>query len=302
MRALWKKVAAIGFLVFLALWAAGAVRGLALPFPRPTVLDLSLSSIREDASRLAQANNLTQIGLAKAALPVVLDQGDIERIQVYEKSAHIATGSATFDDDRELLRAALAAQQATIFNERSGGIAPERRITVEIGVHPDKFDALVEKLRQVGQLESISVQQRDRTGEFRRLHAQRQSLKKYLESVMKLRGVNNPSIDDTLKIEQKIQDVEKELQTLSVQLGDLLGKESFYNVQVTLFEYQPGSRLDRSYTLPMRLFHAFLWALTWWLTVAVACAALAATTVSVQTLWPTPAVAGTAASGGAPAT
>lgn len=301
MRALWKKLAAIGFLVFLALWAAGAVRGLALPFPRPTVLDLSLSSIREDASRLAQANNLKEIGLGKTALPLVLDQGDIEKIQVHEKSAHLATGTAAFDEDQALLRAALAAQQATIFNERSGGIAPERRITVEIGVHPDKFDALVEKLRQIGQLESISVQQRDRTGEFRRLHAQRQSLKKYLETVMKLRGVNNPSIDDTLKIEQKIQDVEKELLALSGQLGDLLGKESLYHVQVTLFEYQPGSRLDRAYTLPQRLFHAFLWALTWWLTVAVVIAALAATTVSIQTLWPRPGVPGMAGSGGAPA-
>ena len=90
----------------------------------------------------------------------VLDQGDIEKIQVHEKSAHIATGTAAFDDDLALLRAALEAQQATIFNERSGGIAPERRITVEIGVHPDKFDAIVEKLRQIGHLESISVQQR----------------------------------------------------------------------------------------------------------------------------------------------
>jgi hypothetical protein len=300
MSAPWKKLAALGFLVFLALWAAGAVRGLALPFPRPTLLDLS-GSIREDASRLAQANNLKEIGLAKTSLPLVLDQDDIEKIQVHEKSAHIATGTAAFDEDQGLLRAALASQQANIFNERSGGIAPERRITVEVGVHPDQFDALVEKLRQIGQLESISVQQRDRTGEFRRLHAQRQSLKKYLESVMKLRGVNNPSIDDTLKIEQKIQDVEKELHVLSGQLGDLLGKESFYHIQVTLFEYQPGSRLDRSYTLPMRLFHAFLWALTWWLTVAVAFAAVATTTVSVRTLWPRPAVAGMAGSGGAPA-
>ena len=109
------------------------------------------------------------------------------------------------------------------------------------------------------------------------------------------------SIDDTLKIEQKIQDVEKELQSLSVQLGDLLGKESFYHVQVTLFEYQPGSRLDRSYTVPMRLFHAFLWGLAWWLTVTVALAVLAATTVSLRTLWPGPALSGTAGSGAAPA-
>src|SRR5262245_13854436 len=122
MHALLRKAAAIGFLMFLALWIVGAARGLSLPTPRPTLAELSLASLREESSRLASANNLRQIGLAQASLPMVLDQGDIDRIQVYERSGLIATGTAAFDDDLALLRAALAAEQATIFTERSGGI------------------------------------------------------------------------------------------------------------------------------------------------------------------------------------
>jgi hypothetical protein len=271
---------------------AGTVRGLTLPYPPPPPA-WPLPAGEESAARLQSANNLRQIGLALTPLPLVLDQPDVDRIRVHEKVAQLAAGTGAFDDDAALVRSALAAHQAVVFNEKNAGIAPERRLTLAIGVHPDKFDALVEQLRQVAHLQSVSVQQRDRTGDFRRLHAQRQSLKKHLEAVLKLRGAKTPSIDDALKLEQRVQDIEKELQALGVQFGDLLGKESFYHVYVTLYEYQPGSRLDRTFTLPRRLTHAFLWALAWWVAVAVAVGVLAATYTSIRTLRPKPAVAGT---------
>ena len=162
--------------------------------------------------------------------------------------------------------------------------APQRRLTLEIGVHPDKFDALVDELRQIGRLQSINVQQRDRTSEFRQLQAKRQSLKKHMEAVLRLRGGNNPSIDDTLKVEQKIQDIEKELDALGVLLGDLLGKESFYQVNVTLAEFQPGGKLDRAYTIPQRLASGCLWAAAWEAAIIGAIAVAAGAYLSVRTL------------------
>ncbi|MCI0640914.1 MAG: DUF4349 domain-containing protein [Gemmataceae bacterium] len=286
MNPLWKKAGAIGFLVFLALWVAGAIRALLLPYPQTPVWQLT-GSIHEAGTRLPQGNNLKQIGLAFTPLPLVLDQPDVEKIQVFDKLAQLAIGTARFDDDKALVRAALAAHQAVVFNERNGGIAPQQRLTLEVGVHPEEFDALVRALRAIARLDSISVDHRDRTTEFRRLNAQRQALKKHLEAVLKLRGgANNPSIDDTLKLEQKIQDIQKELQTLAVQLGEMVGKESYYLVFVTLFEYQPGSRLDPTFTLPQRLFHGTLWAAGWWLALAASIGALALACISVGTLWP----------------
>jgi hypothetical protein len=288
MSYLWKKVAALGFLVFLILWAVGILRSYALPYPQPA---WPIPVIEELSARNASANNLKQIGLAQTPLPAVLDQAEVERIQVHEKHAQLATGTTTFDDDAAEVRKSLAEHQATVFNEKNGGLAPERRLTLEIGVHPDRFDALVEQLRHIAHLDTVNVQQRDRTGEFRRLHAQRQSLKKYQESILKLRAGKNPTIDESLKLEQRAQEIEKELQALGVQLGDLLGKESFYLVSLTLFEYQPGSKLDRTYTLPRRLLNAFLWALAWWFGGVVAVGVLVGTWVSVQTLWAKPALA-----------
>jgi hypothetical protein len=285
MHHLWKKLAAVGFLTFLALWVAGTLGGMTVMQPAPSPAG-SRWSAAESSSHLPSANNLAQVGLAKTPLPVVLDQLDVERIRVHEKNAQLAMTTVDFDSDEALIRSALAVHQATVFNEQKGGIAPDRKLTIEIGVHPDKFDALVERLRGIAQLESIEVQQRDRTGDFRRLHAQRQSLKKYLESMLKLRDVKNPSIDDTLKLEQKIQDIEKELQKQNVQLGDLLGKESFYHVYVTLSEYQPGSKYDRTSGWATRLGHSFYWAMAWWFAVVAAIGVAAATVFSIRTLWP----------------
>lgn len=288
MHPLWKKTAALGFLAFLGLWIGGTIHGWSLPYPEPIALPLS-SGPGDDyspSSRLSQANNIKQIGLAETPLPLVLDKPDIERIQVHEKNAQLSAGTAAFEDDEVRVRAALDAYKAVIVNERASGIAPRRRLTLEIGVQPDRFEALVAELRGVGHLDSANVQQRDRTGEFRKLHAQRQALKSYLESVLKLRGATKSStIDDALKLEQKIQDIEKELQTLGVQLGDLLGKESFYNVNLTLYEFQPGSRLDRTYTVPQRIFNGWLWAVPRWLALVLAASLLVGTYLSMQALW-----------------
>jgi hypothetical protein len=286
MRPIWKKAAAVGFLAFLALWVAGMIRGAVAPFPALPVWHVPALSSPDYSSRLAVANNLHQLGLAQTPLPAMLDQPDVERIRVYEKSGQLTAGTATFDNDEARIRSALATHHAQVFNERNGGIAAERRLTLEVGVSPAQFDDLVGQLRQIGHLESVTVQQRDRTAEFRKLHAQRQSLKKYLESVLKLRPAGNPSIDTSLKLEEKIQDIEKDLQKLGVQLGDLLGKESSYHVQVGLVEYDSGTGLHRTYSVVERLGSACLWALAWWSAAARVVGVLAVAYLSVRTLAP----------------
>src|SRR5262249_34123859 len=104
------------------------------------------------------------------------------------------------------------------------------------------------------------------------------------------------SVEDELKLEQRIQEVEKELQALEVQFGDLLGKEPYYHVYLTLFEYQPGGTLDRSYTVAQRLGVALFWAVAWRCAAAAAVGVLAATYLSVRAL-----AARRPVSGGAPA-
>jgi hypothetical protein len=282
-RLLKKKIAAVGFLVFLGLWIVGAVRGLTLPYPQPLPLSVA-SSGEESYSRAPVANNMKQLGLIETPMPLLLDGANVDKIRVHEKRAVLALGTSAFDYDTAKVHAAVESHKGEIFTYKKSGIEPTRRLVREIGVHPDKFDDLVEKLRAVGTLSGISVEQKDRTHEFRNLHSQRQTLKKHLEAINKLREGKTLSLDDALRLEQKIQDLEEKIQSLGVQFGDLLGKESYYHVHVTLTEYQPGDRGDQTYTTPQRIGHAFLWAIVWWFAVALAAGVVAATGVSVWVL------------------
>jgi hypothetical protein len=290
MRQLWKKAAALGFLLFLGLWIAGTTAGLAPPSLRqapaaaPPAAVVWSQSISDSTARRQLANNMRQLGLARAPLPVVLEQVDVEQARVHEKSARIATSAVSFEADEAEVRAAIEEQRALVINETSGGREPERRLTLEIGVHPDKYDALVDRLGRIGRLESVSVQQQDRTNEFRQLYARRQSLKKQLESVRKLLARDHPTIDDSLKVEQKIHDLERELRSVSVQLGDLVGKESFYHVYLTLVEHLPGAGPGRASFLVRRTARAFLWATAWWCVAAVVLGASGGAYVSARTL------------------
>ena len=204
-------------------------------------------------------------------------------MRVTEEREFLAMGSANFSDDESAIRKAVKDFKAEIFTEFNGGIEPSRRVTLEIGVNPERFDDLVAKLQTIAKLSSISVEQKDRTGEFRTLHAKRQSLKNRLAAILKLTEGKNPSLEDALKLEAKIHEIEKELQALNVQFGDLLGKESYYHVHVTLVE-RSGGRGDRTYTLPQRVGHALVWALGWWLAVALAIAVFAGACLSVWVL------------------
>jgi Domain of unknown function (DUF4349) len=282
-----KKTAAIGFLLFVLLWMAGIIRAFTREYPPPAPAIPSLASVsgREYVNPSQQfANNLKAIGLIQTPLPLVLDQPEVEKIRITEKTANLTSGSTAFKEDESAIRAAIKAHQADIFTERYSGIEPGRRWIIEIGVHPDKFDDLLDKLRGVGHLSSITIEQKDRTGEFRKLHAQRQSLKQYLATITALRAGKNASLEDALKLEQKIQDIEKELQSLSVQFGELLGKESYYHVHVTLIEYQPGDRHDRTYSITHRLGDGFVWAIAWWFGAALVIALAAGTVLSIRVL------------------
>lgn len=286
MRRYAKKIAAIGFLVFLVLWIVATIQGMGASYPPPTPMPILFSDSDKEYSRsnANYANNLKQIGLVETSLPLVLDGPGVEKIRILEKRATMVETATDFATKEAEVRASIEEYSATVFNEKSSGIEPDRKVTLEIGVNPDHFKSLVDKLSKITHLSSISVEQKDRTSEFRKLFAQRQSLKKYLEAITKLRDAKNMTFEDSLKLEQKIQDLEKELENLTVQFGDLLGKESYYHVHLTLVEYQPGDSRDTTYTIPKRLFNAFWWAIIWWFGVAFVAALIAATAVSIVVL------------------
>jgi hypothetical protein len=287
MQTVVKKLAAAGFLLFVGPWAAGIVRSYTLERPEPLTLAIPVVSAIDDyRSRLHVANNLKQIGLAEAPLLQILQQAGADRIQVYEKTAQLTSGTSSFSADEAWMRQVVATHKAVIFSERANGLTPDRVLALGIRVGPEHFDVLLDELTRVGQLASISVVQQDRTGDFRHLQAQRQSLQKHQEALLKLRGASKLSVEEALKLEQRLLEVEKEIQSVGVQLGDLLSKEPSYNLFITLQEYQPGGRHDPGFTFGKRLGNALVWALGWWVVAALGIGLLVGTYVSIKTLRP----------------
>jgi hypothetical protein len=285
MSPFWKKVAAVAFLTFLILWVVALSGGFALPLPRASAdpVAFSIVSKREDGlARQQLANNLRELGLAREPVRGVLDRADLDKVQVHEKIGRVATTTTDFAAAEAGVRAVLEEHKAVVVNETSGGVAPDRRLTLEVGVSPDKFDALVERLQRIGRPESLRVEQHDRTGEFRQLAARRQALKKHLETVSKLATRDNTT-DDSLKLAREVKDIERELETISAQAGDFLGKESYYTVFVTLVEDAVG-RHGTTVTLARRAGNAFLWAVAWWGAAVVVVGSLAGAYVSVRVL------------------
>src|SRR5262249_12008016 len=150
-----------------------------------------------------------------------------------------------------------------VLNERSSGIDGQKRLALEISVRPERFDDLTKQLRKIGHLETVSVNQRDRTDEFRRLRGQQQWLKQQREAVPKVLG-HQASAEDGRRGVQKLHEIGKELQAVAAQAGDLVGKESYYHVYLTLSEERPGASNRGVNAVPRRAANALLWALPWW--------------------------------------
>jgi hypothetical protein len=275
----WKKPAALAFLLFVTLWAVGIVRSFFLEEPDvPAVGIPTLIALREYQARMSSWNNLAQLGIKQTPLPQLLDQ-DINQLRIYDKTAQVASGSTEFASDEGRVRAAIAGQKGVVFDEKATGVAPERSLVLGISVRPEQFDELLRQLSAIGQVSSLTVEQEDRTSEFRKLHAQRQSLKKHQEAILKLRD-KALSVEESLKLELKIVDIEKELQSLGVQLGDFLAREPAYNLFLTLREQRSVS----TFTIEKRLWSGLWWAAGWWSLGVLGLGAVLGTTWSIRTL------------------
>jgi hypothetical protein len=159
--------------------------------------------------------------------------------QKYEKVASVSTYSGAFSADEKALRALVPRHRALIQFEQSSGLAGARHLDVAIGVPPSEFDAMVEAARRIGRLQAIRVDKADKTNEYRGLNAKRLSLEKTRDSLTRLKTAGGGRIEELMHLENRLLEIESELQTLGVQLGDYDTENEFCTVKVTLDE-RPG--------------------------------------------------------------
>lgn len=155
--------------------------------------------------------------------------------QKYEKTADISSQTTSFQADDQKLRQVIKDNDAVVQMEKLTGLEGSQLLTMTIGVMPDRFDATVESIKNIGDIQSFAVNKVDKTDEYKSLVAEQETLKKTRDSYAAIKEKGG-SIQDLLLLEDKILEVEKSLQNLGVDIGLYSDENSFCTVNFSLKE------------------------------------------------------------------
>jgi len=155
--------------------------------------------------------------------------------QKYEKIASVISKTNTFDEDEKSVRELTNKYSALIQFEQSSGLAGSRRVELAIGVPPNRFEPMVGELRTIGELSSIRIDKTDKTNEFKELKAKRASLEKTRDALLNLKSKPG-RIEEFTSLENRILEIEEQIQATGVQLGDYDQENEFCTVKLSLEE------------------------------------------------------------------
>jgi hypothetical protein len=172
---------------------------------------------------------------ASDKLKVVRDDLKVSVDQKYEKVASVVSKTNAFEQDEGTVRQLTGKYSALIQFEKSSGLPGARRVELAIGVPPNHFDPMIGELRNVGELSSIRIDKTDKTNEFKELNAKRASLEKARDALMSLKS-RSGRIEEFTSLENRILEIEEQIQTTGVSLGDYDQENEFCTVRLSLEE------------------------------------------------------------------
>ena len=165
--------------------------------------------------------------------------GSVEREysvdQKYEKVGSVLSKTDAFDEDERKARELISEHNAIVQFERNSGLRGRRLLSLSIGVPPDKFDGLIDEIKAIGRLSSIRLDKTDKTNEYKELNANRVSLEKVRDSLLSLKGKTG-NIDEYINLENRILEIEREIQSTGVKLGEFDQENEFCTVKFGLEE------------------------------------------------------------------
>lgn len=215
--------------------------------------------VPEELSRSGSVSGVKNVASAQISQKDIYTGQSITIDQKYEKVADLMAGSSSFDDDNQKLRRIIEEHDAVIQAERLEGLPGRQRLTISIGVMPDNFDQLVETVKTIGNLRSVSVNKVDKTDEFRLLVAEQETLRKSREAYEAIKAKGG-DIQDLLMLEDKILELEAKMQNLGVNLGVYSSENSFCTVNFALATEMTG---PAAYLSKRALFECFVTSFVW---------------------------------------
>jgi hypothetical protein len=148
-----------------------------------------------------------------------------------------------------------------IQSEKNSGLSGNRYLQLAIGVPPEGFDQLIQDMRQIGSLISVRIDKTDKTNEYKELNANRVSLEKTRSSLLTLKNKAG-RIDEHINLENRILEIENEIQGTGVKLGEYDQENELCTVRFGLQE-----RRDEASGIPFshRVNVALTWAIKYYL-------------------------------------
>jgi hypothetical protein len=247
-------------LLYLALGFVGLF-GLRLAYGYVASTGLLAQSALSDALITSQGGRTNLFEFAKsnyASEKLKIERGSADAYSVdqkYEKIASLAAASKAFDDDEARIREAAKRFSALIQYEQSSGMKGNRKVNLAIGVPPQLFDPMVAELKEVGDLTSIHIDKVDKTNEYKELNAKRASLEKARGALTALKSKGG-NIEEFTNLENRILELEEEIQSTGVKLGDYSTDNEFCTIKLSLAEKALAAA-----TIPFR--HRAAVALVW---------------------------------------
>ncbi len=197
-----------------------------------------------------------------AAVPDAVQAGGMK----YEKVGVARSGTDNFDSDEHKTRSLIKQHSILVQFEQSSGLKGRRMLHLGLGVLPDQFDNVIAQLRGIGHLRSIRVDKTDKTNEYRELRAKRISLEKTRDALVALKS-RSGSVDEAVSLENRIFDIEEQLQSLGVKLGEFDTENEFCTVKFSLYETASltipfASRLKTAFEWTVKFYFGFMIVLT----------------------------------------
>lgn len=172
--------------------------------------------------------------------------------QKYEKTASLKAKSSEFETDNANVRNLVKSSGAIIQYEQMQGLEGSQELHLMIGVDPAKFDSFFVAIQRIGRNIGSNVTKVDKTNDYLQLNAQRISLEKNLASLAELKKQGGP-IADLITLNERILEVERQLQELGVQLGNFDSLNEFCTVRFSLYEGQPRKGISTAQRIKVAL-------------------------------------------------
>ncbi|MCL2059919.1 MAG: DUF4349 domain-containing protein [Oscillospiraceae bacterium] len=242
-----KRILLIYAVIYIVLFIARAAYDLA------TFTDLDIDDNYNIYYTAERADIKAVSNYASVKMPIVADVAAAVGVleQKYERIASIVSKTIDYDADIGQFNAVLEAHSAVIQMENRRGLPGGRRVDLTIGVRPESFDTMVAAISQIGAIISSSTTTTDKTYEYRQMLAEKETLERRRASYEELR-LHGGSIPDLLQLEERIIDVESQIQQLMVGLGEYSDENALCTINYTIYEGAAAGT-------PRKLWNALKW-------------------------------------------